>query len=128
VVVGVAVGLRLDTASVGLAWNGLERIAGGTWFRGQCGPRRREAWALMLAAGPAWDAVIGAPLWWSEYDRRALKPLVSGRHGYATVVRAATALLAGLAREHARVTRALLERDLTGADLAAICRGEPLDY
>lgn len=127
VVVGCAVGLRLDVATVGEAWNGGELVAGGSWFRGVCGPRRREAWALMLAAGPAWDRVIGAPTWHSLYDRRELRRLVSGRHGLETMITAATALLAGLAREHAQVTRALLERDLTGADLAALCRGEELE-
>jgi hypothetical protein len=53
--------------------------------------------------------------------------LCRSRRDYHAIIRAAAALLAGLTSEHARVTRALLERDLTATDIAALCRGEDLD-
>jgi hypothetical protein len=60
---------------------------------------QREDWASLLEATPS-------------------------RHDAETCVRAAAALLRTLGPEHARVTRALLERDLTGADLTALAHGE----
>lgn len=134
VVVGAAVGLRLRRVVIGHVTEGRDVSTGYVWFLPTYEtpdrppiPRRREASALMLAAGPAWDLVMGNPRWWSDYDRRELRVLVPSVHGRRAMITAATALLAGLRREHHRVTRALLARDITGADLAALCRGEALE-
>lgn len=126
VVVGCAVGLRLRAAVVREEWDPHAKItiAGAAYF---CGRAPREAWALMYAAGIAWDEMIGAPAWWHEIDERWARKHVNGPRGLIVVTRAATAMLAGLTREHARVTRALMERDLSGADIAAMARGEAID-
>lgn len=124
VVVGVACGLRLVRAEVA------SNASGFAWFRNAAGnkipKRRREAWALMAAAGPAWERMLRLPTWRhnESCDVAILRSLTSGRHGVETVIRAATAMLGVLTREHARVTHALLERDITGEDIAALCRGE----
>lgn len=125
VVVGTAVGLRLDKAIVG-AHAGRD-IAGAAWFKGGPGKRRREAWALMYAAGIAWDRITHAPSWWALYDARALRRLSTGQHGAEAYIRAATALLAGLNAEQARIARALLTRDITSTDLDAMARGEEFE-
>jgi hypothetical protein len=77
----------------------------------------------MFAAGLAWDKAVRDPRE-NRADRAAVLQLVSTRHGLDTCVRAAGAMLASLGAVHARVTRALLSRDLTGADVAALARGE----
>lgn len=130
VVVGCALGLRLRLATVGASWDRkkgkrpkpLEGFADFFERRGD-----GTAQAIMLAAGVAWDRVMRWPAWRSAVDRRLARQLCSGRRGYEALVSAATALLAGLRAEHERVTRALLARDITGADLAALCRGEDID-
>lgn len=128
VVVGVALGLRLLRASVGRVREGKYVLAGYAWFHSRGSDvRRREAWAMMYAAGIAWDRALGLPSVHSSLDLRELRKITSGRHGVETMVRAAGAMLAGLGPIHARVTRALLERDLSGSDLAAIARGEDLE-
>lgn len=124
VVVGVACGLRLKAAIVGArAGAGLDGVV---LFRGGH-HRHHEAWALMFAAGIAWDRIAGNPAWWSRCDRAALGEFTSGRCGAEVVVRAATAMLWGMRREHARVTGALMARDLRGEDIAALARGEAVD-
>jgi hypothetical protein len=82
----------------------------------------------MTAAGVAWERAI-APERCDEhgparYDWIDLLENTPSRHDAETCVRAASALLAGLGVVHARVTRALLERDVTGDDIAALARGE----
>lgn len=126
VVVGVACGLRLKRGVVGSAHADRETRAldGYTHFY-KGGPP--EGWALMYAAGVAWDRVMREHPVHASRDYRLLRTCTWGSRGAEVVIRAATALLAGLRREHARVTRALLERDVTGADLAALARGEPLE-
>lgn len=125
VVVGVALGLRLREAVLRVetlpgGWEG----HGYVWFRGVHGGRQREALALMYAAGAAWDEAVGGEL--SEADERLVRGLVSSARGVRVCVHAAGAMLAGLGVAHARVTRALLERDLRGPDISALARGERL--
>lgn len=127
VVVGVALGLKLGRASAA-RW-ALDGVAceGYCWF--PLPPGRRE-WAdtLMRAAGVAWERAIAPAVAdpdgpqcddWAE-----ILAYVPSRHDAETCVRAAAALLAGLGAAHARVTRALLERDLGPDDIAALARGE----
>ena len=82
----------------------------------------------MTAAGVAWERAVAPAVADAEgparHDWADLCGLVPSRHDAETCVRAAGALLAGLGPVHARVTRALLERDLTGADLDQLARGE----
>lgn len=123
VVVGVALGLRMRRAV--LAREVLPRgwvSHGWVWFDG--GPRRLEALNVMTAAGVAWERAVGGR--GDAHDWRDLRASTSGLHGAEACVRCARALLFELAPEHERVTRALLERDLTGADIAAIARGETI--
>lgn len=122
VVVGVALGLRMRAAVLEPARPGFTQ-SGYAWF--PTGARRkREALALMYAAGVAWDRAVGDRF--TATDTRLVRAYVSGRHGVESCVRAAAAMLAGLGPAHARVTRALLERDLSGADITALARGERL--
>ncbi len=127
VVVGVALGLRLREAVLRVealpgGWEG----HGYVLFRGVHGGRQREALALMYAAGCAWEEAVGGGL--SEGDERLCRGLVTSARGVRVCVRAAGAMLAGLGAAHARVTRALLERDLTARDIATLARGERLRH
>ncbi len=144
VVVGVALGLKLREAVIGVGpWpGGLVRL-GYVWF-GDPGKRRKEAFSLMTAAGVAWDRSVGAlsksdlrqiakavgceidePL--SSGDYAILLENTSGRHGAEALIRAAGALLTDLHIAHDRVTRALLTRDLKGKDIETIARGETVE-
>jgi hypothetical protein len=118
VVVGVALGLRLHSAVV-KRWYAGARLAGGwTWF-----PRaRRVQDALIVAAGVAWSQAtrdglgaldVGA-LW------RVTRKTTANFDAY---VLAAGAILESRALAHARVIRALLEHDLTHADVERLARG-----
>lgn len=122
VVVGVALGLRLRRAVVGSHWDAGEWLLGYAWFAAD-DVTHREALSLMYAAGIAWDRSLRIHARSSSGDAAALRELVPGRHGRAAVVRAASALLGALTPEHARVTRALLEGDITGRDIARMCEG-----
>jgi hypothetical protein len=131
VVVGVALGLRLGRASAA-PWatkNGDEGD-GYCWFPLPPG-RRTWADAVTGAAGVAWERAVapgdsdeeGA----QRYDWSELLAAVPSRHDAETCVRAAAALLAGLGAAHARVTRALLDRDLGPDDIEAMVHGEARD-
>lgn len=124
VVVGCACGLRLRRALIGETREGRITYLGYAQFR-RGGPP--QGWVNMYAAGVAWDRIVGTDEVHSSIDMRLLRTFVHGRRDAEVAIRTATAMLAGLGREHARVTRALLERDITGADIAAICRGEHVD-
>lgn len=125
IVVGAALGLRLRRASA-LPWADGE---GYCWFPL---PPGRRAWADAVtgAAGVAWERALAPNRADSEGPQRddwaQLLAAVPSLHDAETCVRAAAALLAGLGAVHARVTRALLERDITGADVAALAHGERL--
>ncbi len=86
-----------------------------------------EGFALMFAAGVAWEREVNGSDEHARGDIAALRKMHVHTAGRVTVVaRAAWALLRDLEREHARVTRILVDRDLTRADLAAWARGERL--
>ena len=107
----------------------------GADFDGYCWfplPPRRRTWADAVtgAAGVAWERAV-APSVPDEqgpqcHDWADLLAATPSRHDAETCVRAAAALLATLGAAHARVTRALLERDLGPADIEALARGERL--
>jgi hypothetical protein len=82
------------------------------------------------AAGVAWERAVDPSTRDDEGPQRddwaALLEAVPSLHDAETCVRAAAALLRTLGPEHQRVTRALLERDLTGADLTALAHGEQI--
>jgi hypothetical protein len=124
VVVGVALGLRLDRAALAPAPDLDPHEGGAAWFI--VGRNHRQAWALTVAAGVAWERACTGVRWphGSSADSRILRGLVRGRHAREALIRAAGAMLTTLAPVHARVTRALLERDLGPADVAALARGE----
>lgn len=119
IVVGVAVGLRLERATARPtrgAW-------GETWFAGE--HRGLDtAFALMYAAGIAWDRALGLSDYGSSLDARYCRELV-GKRGVEACTLAASAILATRGGIHARVTRALLEHDLTMAHVEALAKGEP---
>ncbi len=126
VVVGVAMGLRLWRVTLvpevrgGSTWLGTTE-----WYQ----PMPREADLLMMAAGVAWERRVG-DLDHAAGDLSILRrmgvrgPRAPGR--LRALERAAWAVLMSRAGLHARVTRALLERDLTGRDVAKLARGERL--
>lgn len=103
--------------------------AGFCWFPL---PPRRRTWADAVtgAAGVAWERAVAPSVPDEEgaqcHDWADLLAATPTRHDAETCVRAAAALLATLAAAHARVTRALLERDLGPDDIAALARGERL--
>lgn len=119
-VVGVALGLKLRSAAV-VRWVDEEGTvaAGWTWFP----EGSREALALMYAAGIAWERATGGRRY-EAGDSRCLRELIgTSRQGFEACVTAAAALLESRAVAHARVTRVLLEQDITGEDVAAIAQG-----
>jgi len=118
IVVGVTCGLRLRRAT---AVPESDKILGWTWFHGDPEGPHREALALMFAAGVAWERG-GSPA-----DRALLRELVSGRHAERAMIRAADAIIGDRYVAIKRVAEALLHRDLTGADINALARGDRLD-
>lgn len=128
-VVGVALGLHLGRASARACVIGDEHCAGYAWFPLPPG-RRTWAQAIMVAAGVAWERAVAPGVSDTDgvarYDWADLLEAVPSRHDAETCVRSAGALLTGLGAMHARVTRGLLERDLTGADVARLAEGERL--
>jgi hypothetical protein len=125
IVVGLALGLKLRSAS---ALPSAE-CEGYCWFPL---PPNRRTWAdaVLTAAGVAWERAVDPNepdnTGHQSSDWAALLEATPTRHDAETCVRAAAALLSGLGGQHARVTRALLARDLTGADVAAMAHGERL--
>jgi len=121
VVVGVALGLRVRLAQLDPPRPGWTR-SGGVWFDGRSGTT--EAWGLMLAAGVAWERALRGHARGAAGDLAVLRSMhVHTAPRVRALELAAAALLAGLGPAHARVTRALLERDLSGADIAALAAG-----
>lgn len=113
VVVGVVLGLRFRRATItgnDPKWCGETDFA---FVRGD-----DTANAIMTAAGIAWDRGLRFPRVSYAEDLRWVRKIVgSGRRSVEACVTAAAAILAGRMAVHARVTRALLEGDITGADL-----------
>ena len=121
VVVGVALGLRLYEASL-LHIPG-DRDGHVIFYEGS-----RLAMAMMRLAGVLAELRIGdaGDIARASVDkaqaRQSLRGL--GRGNYAAAFMAADAILASRVPIHTAVTRALLERDLRAADIAALARGE----
>ncbi len=119
VVVGLALGLRLWRVT--LAPAGKDDDAETIWH-GR--PWPREADLIMTAAGVAWERRCGD----LTHARQDLKDLrragVRGNARIRALERAAWAVLMSRAGAHARVTRALLERDLVEADVRRLARCE----
>ena len=114
VVVGVALGLRVERVVLGsepeVTWRG--------------SPWPREAGLLMWAAGVAWERRCG-DLFHASYDLKDLRRAgVRGNARIRALERAAWAVLMSRAGAHARVTRALLARDLVEADVRRLARCE----
>lgn len=142
VVVGVAVGLKLREAVIGVGpWSGGLVRLGYTWFP-EPTDGRKEAFALMTAAGIAWDRKTGplSPADLAAFasvgveikdamggDEPLLREYTSGKRGAEACIRAAGLMLNDLRVAHNRVARALLTRDLKGADIATIALGEAVD-
>ncbi len=112
-VVGLALGLRLDRVVLGKApettWHG--------------DPWPREAGLLMYAAGVAWERRCG-DLCHAAYDLKDLRRAgVRGNARIRVLECAAWAILASRSEVHARITRALVGGDLTGKDLSHLIHG-----
>lgn len=123
IVVGVALGMRMRRAVLeaepGWTWSG------GVWFDGRSSTT--EAWGLMLAAGCAWELATAGHMRGARGDLAVLRSMgVHTRPRVRALATASGAMLAGLGVAHARVTRALVERDLSGRDVVALARGERL--
>jgi hypothetical protein len=122
VVVGVALGLTVREVVLTGSRTGVQGYAG---FDARCGTV--EGFALMFAAGVAWERAINGCDGHARGDLAALRRMHVHTPGrVSALVRASWALLRELGPEHARVTRILVERDLTRADVAALMRGERL--
>jgi hypothetical protein len=124
VVVGVALGLRLRRAVVGYRDDPeLGPITGFALFdkRGAAVP-----WAIMSAAGVYFEERRGVP----SAARLDLAELRYACRGNTARMRAyivsAGAILESRRAAWDAVTRALLERDITGADVERLARGESL--
>lgn len=122
IVVGVALGLRLRGATLAARKIGRHEYLG--WTTWEPRPWPREAGLLMTAAGLAWERRCG-DLIHARSDTADLRRAgVRGNARIAVLERAAWALLAERHATHTRVTRALIERDLTARDIRALVRGE----
>lgn len=124
VVVGCALGMRLGRAwvrdSATAPPKGMRRDDEGAviWAT----TRTDLAYAVMCAAGIAWEALAGDPDV-ARFDRRLVREHLrraGGRADVRTAVACAAALLEARMALHARVSRLLAERDITGADVAEI--------
>jgi hypothetical protein len=118
IVVGVALGLRLSSAK-------LSPVDAPGWLGYALFPRASGLpWAVVLAAGVAWDRALGGR---SDGDLALLRRLGFRRPRDVHALEVCAAgLLATRGEAHGRVTRALLERDLTGADILLLAQGERL--
>lgn len=120
VVVGVSLGARLRASSVTRWSRGGDLLVGGwTWF-----PHSSDYQdALITAAGIAWERAVDGGL--AAQDEIDLRTIVGrSRVDFESCVIAAGAILETRATAHARVVRALLEHDLTHADIERLARGE----
>lgn len=117
VVVGVALGLRIS--KVWLAEECGETYGFTEW---EAAPFWREADLIMTAAGVAWERRAGDLIWAGDDLRHLRKRGVRGNIQVRALERAAWALLETRAAAHAKVTRALLEGDLSAKDIAKLIR------
>jgi hypothetical protein len=124
IVVGAALGMHMRRAVLehapGWDWSG------SAWFDGRYGTN--EAWALMLAAGIAWERAASRSMHGARGDLALLRGMgFNTRQRVRVLCLAAGAMLAGRGGIHARVTRALLDRDLDGSDFVALAHGQRPD-
>lgn len=109
VVVGVALGLRLEHAKIYGPHDAETIWAGEPW--------PREAGLMMWAAGVAWERKHG-DLALAAYDLEYLrKARVRGHARLIALERAAWSVLDCRRKLHGRIALQLLERDLTGDDI-----------
>ena len=123
-VVGRALGLRPFRAVLGDQGDGSAGFV--EWDRRPWYP---EAVRMMYAAGVVWERKCG-DLTKAEYDLAELRRAgVQGNGRLVALERAAWAILAERHALHAKITRALYERDLTERDIRALAKGQfPRDY
>jgi hypothetical protein len=122
IVVGVALGLRLRRAYLCDRKIGRYEYLG--WTEWEPKPWPREAGLIMTAAGLAWERACG-DLVHARSDTAELRRAgVRGNARVRVLERAAWAILAGRPALHVRLTRALLEGEVTGAAIRALARGE----
>jgi len=115
-VVGIALGLRLDRITLDLPGE-IGTEAALTIWHGT--PWHHEAVAMMFAAGVAWERRCG-DLSKASFDLADLRRLhVTGKR-LTACERAAWAVLSERHALHTRIVRALVERDLTAADVRAV--------
>lgn len=120
VVVGVALGLHLTTATI-------KRSRDTLGYAAFVVPKRKRlAWAITLAAGIAFER-RGGDVETARNDRKLLRAAGHAAHAIEALVVAADAILETRGLAHARVTRALLQRDLKRSDIEALARGEELE-
>jgi hypothetical protein len=127
VVVGVALGLRFRAAAVGyqrdpeLGW-----VDGCVTFDRRYGSA--DAWAIMFAAGVYYEERRGHPTV-ARGDRAYLRYACKGSAAsMRTSIVAAGAILESRRAAWDAVTRALLERDLTAADVERLAQGETISH
>lgn len=122
VVVGTALGLRLRKATARRS----KEAYGYADFDLHFGTL--EATAIMYAAGVAWERYVTGSERLAYGDKLALRKMgFRSRASMQPLVVSAWSILSARSGAHARITRALAERDLRGGDLAAFVRGERLD-
>jgi hypothetical protein len=122
VVVGVALGARLHSAVVRRWYSNGAPCDAWTWFPYADGLTDR----LITAAGVAWSNAVGdthGALDAKALDAKALRLLAPRRADFSAHVVAAAAILESRATAHARVVRALLEHDITHADIERLAHG-----
>lgn len=99
---------------------------GGCLFDGRYGTT--EAWGLMLAAGVAWELAATGRIGDARGDVAVLKEMhIHTRPRVLSLAAAAGAMLSQLGAAHARLTRALLDHDLTSEEITRLARGERID-
>ena len=119
--VGLALGLRLDRVALIDASD----ENGETLWHGD--PWPREAGLIMWAAGVAWERRCG-DLALARFDVAELRANgVTGKR-LTACERAAWAVLAERSALHARISRALVERDLTARDVRALAFRRDYDH
>ena len=128
VVVGIALGLRLRKVSIGKEIRDGWIFSGQSWFTNH---GSALAHAIMYAAGVVWEQAHGreSPLDYKYMVQElAIKDSenVPGAEAaeIRTCLRIARYILKDRKKAHKLVTMALMERDLTDADIRAIARGE----
>ncbi len=117
VVVGLALGLRLHVVRLDPGAKVGASAGAVIWY---ADPWPREAVALMYAAGVVWERRICGKLRHAAFDLADLRRMrITGKR-LTACERAAWAVLAERSALHARISRALVERDLSARDVRAL--------